>query len=204
MFRFSIRLTTLAGAALLAGLATQPQAAAQTATSATASQAGDIDLEDAPAARRALQDEARHVDRVARLKRLRELAANNPERLAQIDDLERRERTGHEARRLRNRGQLSERSARGVDDLARRGGTYRARGQDVSIARERRREVVSDADAAARRGGTQAERRGATPERSPPRATRPTPSSTPRPPSRSPSRGTSSTSSSNRGGRSPR
>jgi hypothetical protein len=195
----------VAGAALLVTLLGAAGASAQTTPGATTPvgvdpSASGIDLAEAPEVATMIQDEATHRDRLARIRRLRELASqgNQRDRLAQLDDLERRERQRHEARVVRDRSLLSDRSARGVDDIVRRGGSFRAPGRDVSIARQRK---FGTSDPAVTRRGNVGSERGPT------RATRSSSSS--RTPARAPSRGNGttsrrSTSGSSSGGRGPR
>ncbi len=99
----------------------------------------EISADDLPAARRLVEDEAEHRDRLARIRRLRELAieGGDRERLAQLDDLERRQISLHEARRLRDRSALSERGRASTDDFLRRGGRMRARVPSRQLERER-------------------------------------------------------------------
>jgi hypothetical protein len=99
----------------------------------------DIDLAEADTARRILEDEARHRDRSARIARLREILSQrgDRERLARLDDIERRERDRHEVHQRRVRDGVSDRTARGVDDIVRRGGTFRAHARDIAVARQR-------------------------------------------------------------------
>jgi hypothetical protein len=124
-------LLLLAGAA---GAQDPNVAGAQSAPALT-----DLSSDDLPIARQMIDDEAQHRDRLARLRRLRELAveAGDRERLQQLDDLERRQLGLHEARRLRSRSNLSERGRASTDDFLRRGGTMRARVASRQAERER-------------------------------------------------------------------
>jgi hypothetical protein len=151
------RIALLGGACLCASLLTAGSALAQTPeTTSTidpsasrrdipvdAAPTPDIELAEAPAARRILEDEARHRDRVARLGRLREIYRQRDDRarLARLDDIERRELDRHEARQLRERRGLSERTVRGLDDIVRRGGRFQVHARDIAVARERMRGV---------------------------------------------------------------
>ena len=130
----------------------------------------DIDVAEAPAARRVLQDEANHRDRVARAARLREILSQRGDRvrLARLDDIERRELERHDAHQRRERERLSDRTVRGVDDVVRRGGTFRASARDIAVARQRAFGVDRD-------GG----QRDARPARASPGSTHSTPSSRP-------------------------
>jgi len=159
--------------------------------------ATDIDLVEAPLVAGMLQDEALHRNRLGRIHRLRALAAqgNQRERLMQIDELERREIRRHEARVVRDRSMLSERSARGVEELVARGGTWRARGDDIAAARKRR--IGLSGDDVLRRGA-EADRG---PDRSATRTTRPAGT---RSPTRSPSGNSGSRGGSGGGGGGPR
>ena len=112
----------------------------------------DIDLAEADAVRRVLEDEARHRDRVARIRRLRDILSQRGDqvRLARLDDIERRERDRHDVHQRRERSGLSDRTVRGVDDILRRGGTFRAHARDIAVARERHRQLGVDRDGADR------------------------------------------------------
>jgi len=160
------------GALLLCAATAWPQDAA-----APARDLSDLPASDVAAARRTVEDEAQHRDRLGRIHRLRELyaAGGNRERLAQLDDLERREGQGHEARRIRNRAGLSEPGWQRTQDFISRGGVMRARMANHPIQRERTAAMKDS-----RERGAQASR--------PTRASRPAAPSRPAP----------------RGGRSPR
>ncbi len=143
-------------------------AAATTSTAQPRTTASDIDLSEAPLVAGMLEDEALHRDRIGRIRRLRQLAVegNQRERLGQLDDLELQEVRRHEARAVRDRSLLSERSALAVDDFVKRGGLYRARGKDIAIARQRKFGSSGD-DISRRRANADG-----SPERSATRATR--------------------------------
>ncbi len=99
----------------------------------------DLPAEDLPRVQRVVADEIEHRDRVARIRRLRELAAerNDAQRLARLDELERREVQVHENNLERSRRVLSTRGWRGTQDFLRRGGQLRARTAGVAPERER-------------------------------------------------------------------
>lgn len=99
----------------------------------------DVPPEDLPRVERLVADEATHRDRVSRIRRLRELAAerNDVERLAQLDELERIELLRHEERLAESRRELSPRSWQGTQDFLRRGGRMRATLAGVDPQRER-------------------------------------------------------------------
>jgi hypothetical protein len=146
------RIAILGGACLCASLLTADSAVAQTPDATTpvestasrrdssvdAAPTPDIDMAEAPAVRRVLEDEARHRDRVARITRLRDIYSRRDDRarLARLDDIERRELERHEARQVRERRDLSERTRRGVDDIVRRGGRFHANARDIAVARQ--------------------------------------------------------------------
>jgi hypothetical protein len=114
----------------------------------------DLPPEDLPRVERLVADEALHRDRVARIRRLRELAieGNDTGRLAQLDDLERRELQLHEDRLAEGRRVLSARGWQGTQEFLRRGGRMRASMSDVDPQRmrsrnhkvEREREISQD------------------------------------------------------------
>jgi hypothetical protein len=118
----------------------------------------DVSPDELPAVRSLVSDEALHRDRLARIRRLRELAAadRDQERLARLDDLERREMQQHDARRIRSRAELSERSWESTENFVRRGGVMRVRTANQQAQRERAaahqsaRERAAAADKASR------------------------------------------------------
>ena len=99
----------------------------------------EVSPDELPAVRMLIDDEALHRDRLARIRRLRELAATSrdQERLARLDDLERREMQVHDARRTRARAQLSERSWERTENFVRQGGVMRVRTANQQAIRER-------------------------------------------------------------------
>jgi hypothetical protein len=108
----------------------------------------DADGEEALRVRRLVEDEATHRDRLARIERLRELAreTNRRERLAQLDDLERREVRAHEARRLRERNLLSDGARRDIDAFERRGGVLRIQDRTPFSDERRVQKIRRDRD----------------------------------------------------------
>jgi hypothetical protein len=145
--------------AALCGLMVAPRAAAQAAPPARSTDAprtttgpvtprvedvlarsgdaeGEIDPEDVPAVRQLLDDEAQHRSRLARIHRLRDLATqeHQRERLAQLDDLERREMDHHAARRMLSQGQMSDRSFRTAEGMRSRGGVFHVQRREAAAS----------------------------------------------------------------------
>lgn len=89
----------------------------------------EASAEDAPIIRSMIRDEAAHRDRVARIRRLRELAIaqGDAERLVALDRLERLEGQRHETRALMARTRLSEPGFRVTEPFLRHGGVLRMR-----------------------------------------------------------------------------
>jgi hypothetical protein len=179
-------LLTVAALALLTAAArpqdTTRREAAQAPAARGATDAddfSDVSPEELPNVRRAIDDEALHRDRIGRIHRLRELAAQSGDRsrLAQLDELERREVQLRDTRRVRSRAMLSDDTWRRTQDFFSRGGVMRARVANHQAMRER----------AAQAG---------TPQRQGTRGTSPSRPSAPR--------SSSGSSSSHGGGRSPR
>ncbi len=138
-----MKITTILGPCVLLLLAA-PATAQVTRSAPTDSEPAVTDLtdlppEDLPRVERLVADEATHRDRVARIRRLRELAIerNDTGRLVQLDDLERRELQLHENRLAEGRRVLSARGWQGTQDFLRRGGRMRARMSDLSPERQR-------------------------------------------------------------------
>ena len=168
-----ITATSLGALMLLAGVAsaqdtptrTQQERREQAATS-------DISPDDMPAARRLIEEEAQHRDRVARIRRLRQLAqeSGDRERLQQLDDLERRQVSLHDARRVRDRASMSDRGRASTDDFLRRGGTMRAR---VAAKQTERERAAMHKEAREKAAAKQQRREAAAkPDRSPSRSPR--------------------------------
>jgi hypothetical protein len=163
---YAHRCALLGGAFLCANLLIADSAVAQTPGSpntldtpasrrdspVNAAPTPNIDLGEADVVRRVLEDEARHRDRVARIGRLRDILSQRGDRvrLARLDDIERRELARHDVHQRRERNGLSDPTARGVDDIVRRGGTFRANARDLALARERQRRNGVDRDRADR------------------------------------------------------
>lgn len=176
MVRSSISITVLAAAAA-ASLFSTPQLAAQSTAPSTERPAvaeSDLGQDDAVNVRRLVNEEALHRDRVARLARLRALAEQRgqPERLADLDRLDRLETDRFEARTLLARSHMSEHALRQTDDFVRRGGVLKLRRANQSVDQDAQRTTRPGSDSAAERGVTQ--RKAATKARPAPtpRATR--------------------------------
>ena len=147
----------------------QPAPARGAAAAADATDFSDVSTEELPAVRRALDDESLHRDRIGRIHRLRELAAVSGDRarLAQLDDLERREVQLRDTRRVRSRAALSDGTWRRTQDFMTRGGVARARVADQQARREQQAVHQQRRENAAQAGAPQRQAtRSAAPSRS--------------------------------------
>ena len=101
----------------------------------------DVPSSELPAVRQAVEDEATHRDRVARINRLRELATESGDRarLAQLDDLQRQEDLVRATHRVRSRAALSEGTWNRTQGFLTRAGVMRARLQGQATKTERER-----------------------------------------------------------------
>jgi len=135
----------------------EPAQARGAAAAADVTDFSDVSPEELPAVRRALDDESLHRDRLGRIRRLRELAAvsGNRTRLAQLDELERREVQLRDARRVRSRAALSDGTWRRTQDFMVRGGVARARVADQQARREQQAAQKQQRERAAAAGAPQ-------------------------------------------------
>jgi len=119
----------------------------------------DVSSEELPAVRQAVTDESLHRDRLARIKRLRELAADGRDRarMDQLDELERREGQLHDAARIRSHAAVSDATWARIEKFLQSGGVARARAAnaDQQAERERLANHQAERERAARAGSAQ-------------------------------------------------
>ena len=130
----------------------------------------DVSSEELPAVREAVTDESLHRDRLARIKRLRELAAESRDRarMDQLDELERREGQNHEAERIRTHAAMSDATWARIENFLKSGGVARARTgtAEQQAERERLANHKAERERAAQAGSQRQPTRSAAPSRS--------------------------------------
>lgn len=130
MSRSALSLSILT-AAVVAGLASAPRVAAQSAptTAQPAVAESELGTSDAANMRILVNEEARHRDRMARISRLRALAQERgqTDRLAELDRLTQMESDHFESRSLLARSRMSDGAVLQADNFVRHGGTMKVR-----------------------------------------------------------------------------
>jgi hypothetical protein len=129
----------------------------------------DVSSEELPAVRQAVTDESLHRDRLARIKRLRELAAESRDRarMDQLDELERREGQIHDAARIRSHAAVSDATWERIEKFLQSGGVARARmaNADQQAQRARAANHQAERERAAQAGAQRQPTRSAAPSR---------------------------------------
>jgi hypothetical protein len=130
MSRSALSLSILT-AAVVAGLASAPRVAAQSAPTAAQPAVAESELgtSDAANMRLLVDSEAQHRDRLARIARLRTLAQERgqTDRIADLDRLTQIESDHFEARSLIARSRMSDVAVQQADNFVRHGGTMKMR-----------------------------------------------------------------------------
>jgi len=130
MSRSALSLSILT-AAVVAGLASAPRVAAQSAptTAQPAVAESELGTSDAANMRLLVNEEAQHRDRQARIARLRALAQERgqTDRIADLDRLTQMESDHFEARSLLARSRMSDDAVLQADNFVRHGGTMKMR-----------------------------------------------------------------------------